>query len=125
MDTELELTEAFDNHKEYMNLEKFLKFAEQYLEGGVENGAQLIDQVGRGMFVLFRLCGRVTGGIFFFSNFFSPKKYVSSLYTCDTICVSCYMWLCVCCKEAALRKKNEEKKSSRRQKKHVCVPLYL
>jgi hypothetical protein len=47
LDTELELTEAFDNHKEYMNLEKFLKFAEQYLEGGVENGAQLIDQVGR------------------------------------------------------------------------------
>uniref|UniRef100_A0A7S0NCN6 DUF6815 domain-containing protein n=1 Tax=Hanusia phi TaxID=3032 RepID=A0A7S0NCN6_9CRYP len=42
--TELELTEAVDNHVEYMQLGEFLTFAERYLEGGVENGAQLIDQ---------------------------------------------------------------------------------
>ncbi len=85
MDTELELTEAFDNHKEYMNLEKFLKFAEQYLEGGVENGAQLIDQVGRGMMYSFG-CGRVTGGIFPPPQKMCPPCMFVLLYVCATIC---------------------------------------
>lgn len=44
LDTKLDLTEAVDNHKEYKTLQEFLEFAEKYLEGGVENGAQLIDQ---------------------------------------------------------------------------------
>jgi len=44
LDTPLDLTEAVDNHKEYMTLGEFLKFAERYLEGGAEQGAQLIDQ---------------------------------------------------------------------------------
>ena len=44
LDTPLELTEAVDNHKEYMTLGEFLKFAERYLEGGAEQGGQLIDQ---------------------------------------------------------------------------------
>jgi len=44
LDTPLDLTEAVDNHKEYMTLGEFLKFAERYLEGGAEQGGQLIDQ---------------------------------------------------------------------------------
>jgi len=44
LDTELDLMEAVDNHKENMTLGRFLTFAERYLEGGAEQGAQLIDQ---------------------------------------------------------------------------------
>jgi len=44
LDTPLVLTEAVDNHVEHKTLGEFLTFAEQYLEGGPENGAQLIDQ---------------------------------------------------------------------------------
>ena len=40
-----ELVEAVDNHEERMTLGEFIKFAERYLEGGAEQGAQLIDQV--------------------------------------------------------------------------------
>jgi len=44
LDTPLELVEAVDNHEERMTLGEFIKFAERYLEGGAEQGAQLIDQ---------------------------------------------------------------------------------
>jgi len=42
--TELVLMEAVDNHVEHMTLGDFIAFAEQYLEGGMEEGGQLIDQ---------------------------------------------------------------------------------
>ncbi|KAJ1467556.1 hypothetical protein T484DRAFT_1986194, partial [Baffinella frigidus] len=44
LDTKLELMEAVDNHKEYMTLGEFITFAMKYLEGGEQEGAQIIDQ---------------------------------------------------------------------------------
>jgi len=43
-ETELVLMEAVDNHVEHMTLAQFITFAEQYLEGGMTEGGQLIDQ---------------------------------------------------------------------------------
>ena len=44
LETPLVLTEAVDNHEEASTLGDFLTFAERYLEGGAEMGAQIIDQ---------------------------------------------------------------------------------
>ena len=45
LETPLVLTEAVDNHEEASTLGDFLTFAERYLEGGAEMGAQIIDPV--------------------------------------------------------------------------------